>query len=69
MLLITNFFTQGIWFWTVYLIQVMNLSGATGDYYVATKMLRLSKDILVQDTGIHMTVYERAFEQTETTEE
>ncbi len=47
------------WFWGVYFIQVMNLSGAAGDCYVTVKFLRLPKDILVKDSGIGMKVYSK----------
>lgn len=45
------------WFWVVYLIQIFNLSGAGGDLYVTAKFSRLPRDILVQDTGVAMTVF------------
>ncbi len=45
------------WFWVVYFIEIMNLSGAAGDAYVTCKMLTMPKDILVNDTGVAMTVY------------
>ncbi len=45
------------WFWVFYFIQITNLSGAAGDAYVTYKMLTLPKDILVNDTGVAMTVY------------
>ncbi len=45
------------WFWVVYLIQLMNLSGAAGDLYVAVRFFRLPADILVRDHGVGMTVY------------
>ena len=45
------------WFWVVYLIQIINLSGAVGDFYVTYRMLKLPKEILVQDSGVAMTVY------------
>lgn len=45
------------WFWVVYFIQIANISGAAGDAYVTYKMLTLPKDILVNDTGVAMTVY------------
>ena len=45
------------WFWVVFAIQIMNLSGAAGDLYVTVRFLRLPKDILVKDTGVAMTVY------------
>ena len=54
---ILNCFTSPEWFWVVYLIQITNLSGAGGDLYVTAKFSRLPKDILVQDTGVAMTVF------------
>lgn len=45
------------WFWVVYIVQVMNISGAAGDLYVTLRFLRLPKDILVQDSGVSMTVF------------
>ena len=45
------------WFWVAYFIQIGNISGAAGDAYVTYKMLTLPKDILVNDTGVAMTVY------------
>lgn len=45
------------WFWVVYLIQIVNLSGAAGDLFVTVKFSRLPSDILVQDCGVGMTVY------------
>ncbi len=45
------------WFWVVYLIQIMNISGAAGDLYVICRFLRLPHDILVQDAGVSMRVY------------
>ena len=45
------------WFWVVYFVQITNLSGAAGDLYVTCRMLRMPKDILVQDSGVDMKVY------------
>jgi len=45
------------WFWIPYFIQIGNISGAAGDAYVTYKMLTLPKGILVNDTGVAMTVY------------
>lgn len=45
------------WFWVIYLIQVMNISGAAGDVYLAWKTLKMPAHILVQDTGTAMTFY------------
>lgn len=47
------------WFWVVYFIQIMNISGATGDFYVTFKFIKLPKDILVSDSGTAMTVYSK----------
>lgn len=51
------------WFWSLYLIEALNISGAAGDFYVTWRFLKEPKDILIQDTGIAMTVY--AHHQTE----
>ena len=45
------------WFWVVYWIQIANISGAAGDLYVTVRLARLPGDILVQDSGVSMTVY------------
>lgn len=43
--------------WFVYLLQVMNISGAAGDLYVSVLVLKSPKDILIHDTGVAMTFY------------
>lgn len=45
------------WFWVVYFVQMMNISGAVGDLYVTFKFGKMLKDILVQDSGVGMDVY------------
>ena len=47
------------WFWVGYLIQVMNIGGAAGDYYVTVRILGMPADTLVQDTGIAMSFFTR----------
>jgi hypothetical protein len=47
------------WFWVVYFIQLINLSGAAGDLYVTCRFAGLPKDILIRDYGVSMTVYAR----------
>ncbi len=47
----------GSWFWVVYFIQIGNLAGAAGDLYVTWRLGKLPADILVNDTGVDMTVY------------
>ncbi len=56
-LLLLNFLVPPDWFWVIYLLQAMNVSGAAGDLYVAVLFARLPKNILVQDSGVAMTVY------------
>lgn len=50
-------FVPKSWFWLVYFIQIMNLSGAAGDLYVTYKFSKFPKDILIKDTGLEMKVY------------
>jgi hypothetical protein len=50
------------WFWVVYLIQIGNISGAAGDFYVTARFLLLPRDILVRDTGVAMTVFAKSAE-------
>lgn len=50
-------FVSTTWFWVIYFIQVMNISGAAGDLFVTVRFSRFPKDILVRDTGVGMTVY------------
>lgn len=45
------------WFWVVFIIQIVNISGASGDFYVCKKFSRFPVDILVKDVGVSMTVY------------
>lgn len=54
---IINIFVQDSYFWVVYLLQIMNISGAAGDFYVTARFSKMPKDILVKDSGVGMTVY------------
>lgn len=62
-LLALNLLVPKDWFWVVYFIQIYNLSGAAGDFYVTCKFIKMPKDILVKDTGVAMTVYSRGERQ------
>ena len=53
------FFHDGIWFWVIWFLQTMNVAGAAGDIFVSCKLFSYPKEILVQDTGLAMTVYRR----------
>ena len=50
------------WFWVVYIVQISNLSGAAGDFFVTLRFSRFPKDILVRDSGVSMCVYSCAEE-------
>lgn len=66
-LLIACLFCQGVWFWTAYFIQILNIGGAAGDFYVSVKLSGYPKDILIQDTGTRMTVFARMREEGQNT--
>ena len=55
--LVPLYFVSKAWFWVVYALQVTNISGAAGDIYVFFRFRKLPKEILVQDTGVAMTVF------------
>ncbi len=47
------------WFHVVWLLQAGNISGAAGDIYVTAKLWKAPEGILVRDTGVGMTVFDR----------
>ena len=52
--------TLGVsWFWFVYFVQIMNISGAAGDLYATCRMLGQPSDVLVQDSGTRFIVYKQ----------
>ena len=44
-------------FWGLYIVQIINLSGAAGDFYVGFLIARSGNDVLVRDTGTDMSFY------------
>ena len=56
---LVNPFVPAAWFWVVYFLQIVNISGAAGDIFVTVKFLRFPGDILVRDCGVRMAVYSR----------
>lgn len=44
-------------FWALYIIQILNLSGAAGDFYVGYLIARSGNDVLVRDLGTDMSFY------------
>lgn len=45
------------WFWVAYFVQIGNIGGAAGDFYVTFKFCHMPSDILVKDRGVGMVVY------------
>lgn len=56
---VINAFVPINYFWVVYAVQIINVSGASGDLYVAVKFAKLNKFALIQDTGTEMIVFEK----------
>lgn len=61
-LAVINAFVSETWFWIVYIIQISNISGAAGDFYVTVKFLKFPDDILVHDNGVSMEVFSKEIE-------
>ncbi len=40
--------------WYLYAIQILNFTGAAGDLYITWRVIRMPKEVLVQDDGISM---------------
>ena len=55
--LLLNVFLPMEWFWPVYFIQIINVSGAAGDLYITCLMIRMPADTLVKDDGVAMSIY------------
>jgi len=47
------------WFWPIYFLQIINLSGAAGDLYITALMKKLPADVLTTDVGVEMVMYSR----------
>ena len=58
-LAVVNVLVPESWFWIVYMIQVANISGAAGDFFVTFRFSRFPEDILVKDYGVGMVVYSK----------
>lgn len=59
---IVNMLVPTGWFWVIYVIQIINLSGAVGDIYVTYTALKLPKESLFKDDGLDITVYAKTNE-------
>ena len=47
------------WFWPLWIVQISNLSGSAGDIYTAWYLARMKGDLLIQDTGVRMSIAKR----------
>jgi len=47
------------WFWIVWFLQAGNIGGAAGDVYVTARLWKSPPSILVKDTGVDMTVFDK----------
>lgn len=56
---VINLIVPQEWFWIVYFLQVINVSGAAGDLFVTAKFMNMPKDILIKDFGVEMKVYSK----------
>ena len=56
---IANILVPSGWFWIVYIIQVVNISGAVGDAYVIYTALKLPEDCLIKDDGLEVAVFSK----------
>ena len=57
--LLLNIFLPKNLFWPVYLLQIVNCSGAAGDIYITFLMNRLPDDTLTGDAGISMEMFSK----------
>lgn len=52
-------FLPSTYFWLFYLLQLFNLGGALGDFYVTYLTLNMPNDVLVNDHGTKMDFYSK----------
>lgn len=61
-----SLFLKNEWFWFVMALQVANLGGAVGDYYITYRALRQPKTALFRDSGVGVTFYTENTDETNT---
>ena len=44
------------YFWCIYMLQIMNVAGSTGDFYASYVALKSPKDVLIQDYELILTI-------------
>ncbi len=50
-------FVSPNWLWVVAILQIQNVTGASGDIYVSCKMTKMPKNVLIHDDGVSMKIY------------
>ena len=49
----------GSWFWVAWFLQAGNIGGAAGDVYVTARLWKEPSTILIRDTGVDATVFDK----------
>ena len=57
LLMILNFALSVSWFWFIYIIQIVNLTGISGDLILMRDLSRLPRTILIRNDGERVEVY------------
>lgn len=52
-----NLLLPAPWFWHAFLLQVANLAGAAGDYYIVALTAKMPAGLLVRDPGFEMAFF------------
>jgi hypothetical protein len=47
------------WFWFIYLLQIINISGVAGDFYITHIMRKAPVGVLTNDEGFTMIFFSR----------
>lgn len=45
------------WFWYLYMVQIFNVMGASGDFYVTFLTMRAPRETVISDNGVEMEFY------------
>ena len=56
-LLILNIVLPDKFFWQVYIIQIINIAGAAGEFYAAYILIKEKKELAVLDDGVKLTYW------------
>ncbi len=57
LLLIANLLLPDTLFWFAYSLQILNIAGASGDFYIAWVSKTMPADVLIRDQGYEMEFY------------